>query len=142
MFDLRGTERLIAWKSFRDRLEIDFDPYQSVSDFWSKAPFVHSFLSPDDPSLWPDPWHLILDNKYDDLAIVLGMLYTFKLTDRFSKTNLEIYKSIELKEKKKTPVFFLVVDNRVLNLEYNSVLSVSRLDTVEATKIYAVSPLK
>lgn len=141
MFDLKGTERLAAWKSFRDKLETETDPFQLVSDFWSKAPFVSSFLNPGDSMSWPDPWHLILDNKYDGLAIVLGMLYTIKLTDRFSSINLEIYMSIEHKEKE-DPLFFLVADNSILNLEYNKVSDISKLDQIKTMKIYSSSMTK
>ena len=141
MFDLKGTERLIAWKSFRDSLESEKDPFQSVSDFWARAPFVNSFLHPDDSDTWPDPWHLILDNRYDELAIVLGMLYTLKLTDRFSDTNLEIYMTVK-RDEKKSAVFFLVADNNVINLEYNRVVHISMLDNIETVKIYPAVPSK
>ena len=141
MFDLRDTERLAAWKSFRHQLETETYPFQSVCNFWSKAPFVNPYLKFDDPSSWPDPWHLILDNKYDDLAIVLGMLYTLKLTDRFSNNDLEIYMSVELKEKR-NPIFFLVVDNYILNLEYNSVSDISKMKEIETMKIYSSISMK
>ena len=123
MFDLQGTERLIAWKSFRNKLETERDPFQSVSDFWSKAPFVHSFLSPDDPSLWPDPWHLILDNKYDDLAITLGICYTVALTERFKDSRIEIHTSMFGNETR----FIAVVNDQVLNYNYREVTDYSEL---------------
>lgn len=126
MFDLHGTERLTEWKKFRDSLEDSKDPFQDVLDLWTRAPFVSSFLNPRDPSTWPDPWHLVLDNRLDNLAIVLGILYTLKLTRRFMDSKYEIHMSIV---DDKDPLYFLVIENRVLNYVYGSVVG---LDSVKA----------
>lgn len=132
MFNLHGAERVLAWKSFRNQLESDIKPFQSVVEFWAKAPLVNFYLDPKDPMSWPDPWRLVIDDRYDDLAIVLGMLYTIKLTDRFSNMNLEIYMSV----KEKNPIFFLQADKNILNLEYNRVVDSSKLHDIESIKIY------
>lgn len=126
MFDLHGTERLTEWKKFRDSLEDSQDPFQDVLDLWTRAPFVSPFLNPRDPSTWPDPWHLVLDNRLDNLAIVLGILYTLKLTRRFMDSEYEIHMSIV---DDKDPLYFLVIENRVLNYVYGSVVG---LDSVKA----------
>lgn len=112
MFDLQGVDRLTEWKKFRDQLETIDDPLTAVAEFWSRAPFVNPFLNPSAPADWPDPWHLILDNRLDNLAIVLGMLYTIKLTNRFMKSHCEIHKSIS--DDGRDPVYYLVVDNEFL----------------------------
>ncbi len=126
MFDSFGTERLIKWKDFRQQLELSNTPFLDVSQFWSKAPFVNSFIDSNTPSNWPDPWHLVLDNQYDDLAIALGMLYTIKLTQRFIDSNFEIHMSMP--EQKKSQRFFLVVNKKhVLNYEYASVVDVCEM---------------
>ena len=126
MFDSFGNERLIKWKDFRQRLELSDDPLLEVSQFWSKAPFVNLFIDPNTPSTWPDPWHLVLDNRYDDLAIALGMLYTIKLTQRFIDSDFEIHMSMP--EQKKSQKFFLVVDKKhVLNYEYASVIDADQI---------------
>jgi hypothetical protein len=36
----------------------------------------------DDRAVWPDPWQLLSDNIYCDLARGLGILYTITLLDR------------------------------------------------------------
>ncbi len=123
MFDLYGTDRLADWKKFRDSLETSQTPLEDVAIFWSRAPFVNLYLDSTQPSSWPDPWRLVMEGKYDDLAICLGMLYTIKLTQRFMATPCEIHKS-ESSEKKDSN-FFLVVDNKhILNMEYKRVLPV------------------
>lgn len=115
MFDLYGNERLIKWKQFRDSLETSDTPLADVAELWSHAPFVNPFLDPKQPNTWPDPWHLVIDGKLDDLAICLGMLYTVKLTQRFTDTVCEIHMSMLAKDRH--PRFFLVADNAVLNYE-------------------------
>lgn len=117
MFDLHGVDRLTEWKKFRDSLETASNPLEALSEFWSRAPFVSSYLNPNNPAEWPDPWHLILDNRLDNLAISLGMLYTLKLTNRFMNTSCEIHKSMSDDEKEDR--FFLVVDGRFLLTGYS-----------------------
>ena len=125
MFDLHGTERLAAWRQFRDSLKDSSSPLESVAEFWSHAPFVNLYLNPTDPKSWPDPWHLVLDLKLDDLAICLGMLYTLKLNVRFMDYECEIHMSMRPQDR--DPKFFLVVDNSVLNYEPKRVHPVSVL---------------
>jgi hypothetical protein len=135
VFDSYGTDRLIDWKNFRDSLELSNNPFEEVVEFWSKAPFVSSYLDPNNPNEWPDPWHLILDLRLDDLAIALGMLYTIKLTRRFMASDCEIHMSMP--PDNKDPIYFLIVDNQhVLNLEYKKVKTVSEIKNIETNKIW------
>ncbi len=140
MFDLYGTDRLTAWKEFRDSLEVSNNPFLDVANFWSRAPFVSPYLDPQNPDEWPDPWHLILDSRLDDLAIVLGMLYTIKLTSRFTDIECEIHTSILLDEKQ--PCYILVVDKKyVLNLEYNCVVNIDALSGMDTSIIWSGTKL-
>lgn len=121
MFDLHGNDRLTAWRQFRDSLEISNSPFEDVAEFWSHAPFVGPYLNPNNSSEWPDPWHLVLDLRLDDLAISLGMLYTLQLTRRFMNSDYEIHTSMPPEDK--LPKYFLLVDKKyALNLEYRNVV--------------------
>ena len=136
MFNLYGCERLIEWKKFRDSLETSITPLHDVAVFWSRAPFVNPFLDPQDSSKWPDPWHLILDDRFDDLAISLGMLYTLKLTRRFMNTKCEIHNGVFLKNQEvKYPL--IVDDFYVLNLEYKDVVDRTALEVMETNLLLA-----
>lgn len=136
MFDLYGCERLIEWKKFRDSLETSTTPFHDVAEFWSRAPFVNSFLDPKDSSNWPDPWHLILDGKFDDLAISLGMLYTVKLTRRFMTSQCEIHNGVFLKTFDVR--YPLIVDRQyVLNLEYKNVVQMEKMGLMETNLLFA-----
>ena len=134
MFKSFGNERLTEWRQFRQQLEVSDNPLQDVVDFWGNAPFVNRYLNPDNPKTWPDPWHLILDDKYDDLGVALGMYYTVKLTQRFMNTHSEIHSSMLPTDRE--PRFILVIDNKwVLNWEYKTVINTENLPEVRNTRI-------
>jgi len=139
VFDLYGNERLFKWKQFRDSLEISNDPMDDVAKLWSHAPFVNPFLDPQQPTSWPDPWHLVIDGKLDDLAICLGMLYTIKLTQRFMNTICEIHKSM-LSENLDSK-FFLVADNSLLNYEPRIAHNKTVLDQFQTDIIWSGTAL-
>jgi len=137
VFDKHGLERLTEWKNFRNSLEASQNPLEDLAVFWSRAPFVNDYLDKSDPKNWPDPWHLVLDQHLDDLAIALGMLYTLKLTQRFMDTKCEIHMSML---PNKSICHMLLVDDRfVLNYKHREVSQVSELDSLRTTKLYPIS---
>ena len=136
VFDRHGNDRLAEWKHFREQLETSTHPFDDVAEFWSHAPFVSNYLDSQNPSEWPDPWHLVLDNRLDDLAIALGMLYTIKLTQRFMGSSFEIHTSILPEEKQ--PRYILIVDGQyVLNLKYREVVSVEEITEFKTSLIWS-----
>ncbi len=139
MFDLYGNERLLTWKEFRDSLESSNYPMDDVAKLCSQAPFVNPFLDPQKPNTWPDPWHLVIDGKLDDLAICLGMLYTIKLTQRFMDTVCEIHKSMLPKDRESK--FFLVADNAVLNYEPRIAHDLKVLHQIKTDIVWSSSAL-
>ena len=135
MFNLYGNERLTEWKKFRDSLESCSDPLTRVAELWATAPFVNPYIDPNNPNEWPDPWHLVLDSKLDELAISLGMLYTIKLTQRFMDSNCEIHKS--MLPNNLEPSFYLVVDQQhVMNYEPRIVHTIDVLDKVQTNTLW------
>jgi hypothetical protein len=135
MFNLYGNERLIEWKRFRDSLESCSDPLTRVAELWATAPFVNPYIDPNNSNEWPDPWHLVLDSKLDELAISLGMLYTVKLTQRFIDSNCEIHKS--MLPNNLEPSFYLVVDQQhVMNYEPRIVHGIGVLDKVQTNILW------
>ena len=134
MFNLYGIDRLTEWRNFRDQLETSTTPFNDVAELWANAPFVSPYLDPKSPKTWPDPWHLVIDNRLDDLAITLGMLYTLSLTERFKDTPFEVR---ELKEESDSH-YILVVDNRnILNLEYRRVATIDSVNLRRTNILWA-----
>lgn len=92
MFQLNNEDRLKVWREFRT--ELDSLPFETalnrVAEFWGRAPFVPYHLDINDPDNWPDPWTLITENHYCDLAKALGIVYTIALTTHGNGLEYEI----------------------------------------------------
>ena len=76
--------RLESWNLLRDRcqnlpLESALD---EINQWWFHAPWQPYYLHWDDQPDWPDPWQLLSDDVYCELARGLGILYTISLLDR------------------------------------------------------------
>lgn len=91
---LRVNDRLTRWKEFRqsiDKLSLE-QAVGEVNSMWSTAPFVTYYLPPDRPAEWPDPWELLAENYYCDIAKALGAMYTIYFTGhKNTDMSVEIY---------------------------------------------------
>lgn len=90
MFQQKPEDRLRSWREFRTTIE-SLSIEQALArtaEFWARAPFVPYNLDPAMPQVWPDPWTLIYENSYCDIAKCLGIVYTITLTSH--RTNLDI----------------------------------------------------
>ena len=59
----------------------------AINHWWRQSPWQPYYLHWDDRATWPNPWQLLADNVYCDLARALGMLYTKHLVDRLDCTD-------------------------------------------------------
>jgi hypothetical protein len=62
----------------------------ACAEFWQSAPFTPYYLDHANISEWPDPWQLVYENYYCDLAKVLGIVYTLHLSDHGPSLDLGI----------------------------------------------------
>lgn len=70
---------------------MDLEPsLHLVNDYWMASPWKPYYLHWDDQKTWPDPWQLISDNIYCDLARALGIVYTILLLERADMGLVEI----------------------------------------------------
>jgi hypothetical protein len=78
------ASRLASWNQLRD--QCGNLPTQSaletINAWWFRAPWRPYYLHWDDQATWPDPWQLLSDDIYCELARGLGILYTITLLDR------------------------------------------------------------
>jgi hypothetical protein len=51
----------------------------AIDEWWQDAPLVTHHLHPQDIDNWPDPWELLSENTYCEVARALGMCYTLHL---------------------------------------------------------------
>jgi len=61
-----------------------------VNTWWQKSPWVAHYLHWDDIRTWPDPWQLLSDNVYCELARGLGILYTISMLDHADLTSAQL----------------------------------------------------
>lgn len=130
MFRQPMASRLEVWRKFRYSLN-EVSPEEAIQktvNFWHSAPFLPHYLDPDDINLWPNPWQLIEENYYCDLAKALGMLYTLYLTDH--KNSFE-YELRRYQDEESGFIYNLVVLDQgkyVLNLVDNEIVNNTSID--------------
>lgn len=77
-------DRLVEWHALRVRAIQQ--PLQecltSVNDWWMRAPIINHYLHWDDHRDWPNPWDLLAEDRWCDLAKALGIMYTLMALDR------------------------------------------------------------
>jgi hypothetical protein len=85
-------QRLAAWNSLRDRVrdQSKLDALREINIWWQQTPWRAYHLHWDDRQDWPDPWQLLSDNIYCDLARALGILYTITVLDRDDMQDAEL----------------------------------------------------
>lgn len=85
-------QRLAAWNSLRDRVRDQSKPdaLKEINAWWQQTPWRAYHLHWDDRPDWPDPWQLLSDNIYCDLARGLGILYTITVLDRDDMQDAEL----------------------------------------------------
>jgi hypothetical protein len=54
----------------------------TINRWWFNSPWRPYYLHWDDQTAWPDPWQLLSDDVYCDLARGLGIVYTISMLDR------------------------------------------------------------
>ena len=76
--------RLDSWTQLRTRaktLPVDA-ALEDVNAWWFSSPWTGYHLHWDDREDWPDPWQLLDDNIFCEVARGLGILYTITLLNR------------------------------------------------------------
>lgn len=83
--------RLTDWNRLRQGIQsIDSESLLIINDWWFRAPMITHNLHWADVHEWPDPWDLLADDKWCDLARGLGMLYTILMIDDTVRKNVQL----------------------------------------------------
>ena len=91
------SARLESWNLLRDQctnLPVSA-ALEDINAWWFRAPWTAYHLHWDDNGTWPDPWQLLSDNIYCELARGLGILYTITLLDRADLAPVELVLTAE-----------------------------------------------
>lgn len=81
---LTFESRLQAWNQLRAQAaQLSTEKSLNlINTWWFSAPWRPYHLHWDDFETWPNPWELLSDNLYCDVAKGLGIMYTISLLDR------------------------------------------------------------
>jgi len=81
IFQSTYEARLQDW--FQLRKSVNSLPIEqqcvTIDEWWQQCPLVTHHLHPQDIDNWPDPWELLSENTYCEVARALGMCYTLHL---------------------------------------------------------------
>ena len=96
----------------------------TIDEWWQHAPLVTHHLHPLDMDNWPDPWELLSENIYCEVARALGMCYTLQL---IGITDIEL---VLARNETAEDVVLVLVDNAkyILNYWPDTVISNSLKD--------------
>jgi hypothetical protein len=84
--------RLLDWQRLRQQCN-DLDLSQQlllINDWWMQAPIVNRTILWENSATWPDPWQLLANSGYCELARALGIVYTIMLLDNKLYSALDI----------------------------------------------------
>ena len=84
MWPQNFSARLESWNLLRDQcqnLSVE-SALDSINQWWFLCPWKPYYLHWDDQDTWPDPWQLLSDNVFCEVARGLGILYTITLLNR------------------------------------------------------------
>jgi len=86
------ANRLESWAELRNQnRELPLEKaLQNINDYWQKSPWQPYYLHWDDQPNWPDPWQLLSDNIFCDLARGLGILYTLSMLEHKDLISYEL----------------------------------------------------
>lgn len=85
-------KKLLEWRKFRLELS-NYDlktALSTINSYWQRAPFTPYYLDHNDISSWPDPWTLINENIFCDLARALSMYYTVCFSEHKKDNTVEL----------------------------------------------------
>lgn len=145
MIKLSANERISRWKSLRKNIDVlSFDDAcHQVLNFWNNLPYVPYYLDVDNTSLWPDPWQLLVDNYYCDIAKCLGIIYTLHLSKHGNNLNPELRVYYSTSSKHTFHIAYLCDGKYVLNLIDNEIVNNKHINqNLKLIHCYTAADLK
>lgn len=139
--------RLDKWREFRHSLDsVSLEQaLEQTQNLWKESPnFAPFYLDPDDTKKWPDPWQLITENYFCNVARCLGIIYTIYFSGHKNsiEPELRIYKDGDSRQ-----LYSLVWLNDgkyILNLETDEIVNTQQIEKkkLKLLKTYSRKELK
>lgn len=114
VFQLNYDTRLQSWYDLRKTIKDSGIETKCVEidKWWQKTPLVTHHLHILDSENWPDPWELLVENTYCEVARALGICYTLLLT------GVENIRLIEATDKTGNDVVLVLAEGAKYVLNY------------------------
>ena len=133
VFQCNYDVRLKSWYDLRQSLK-DADLKTQcieVDKWWQYAPLVNHYLLHHLPDTWPNPWELLAENYYCEVARGLGMIYTILL---LGTTDIDF---VVAKNYNNEEITLVLVDRAkyILNYWPNMVLNINLQDFIITKRI-------
>lgn len=95
-----------------------------IDKWWQRSPMVNHYLHPHDIDNWPNPWELLSENTYCEIARALGICYTLLLI------GINDIQMVLAKNDNNEDVVLVLVDNAkyIMNYWPDSVISITLND--------------
>jgi len=92
MWPVKFEDRLVQWSILREEaknLSLE-SSLNKINQWWQQTPWSPYHLHWDDQETWPNPWELLSDNLFCDLARSLGIVYTTMMIDHPDIDKIEL----------------------------------------------------
>jgi hypothetical protein len=92
MWPVKFEDRLVQWSILREEaknLSLE-SSLNKINHWWQQTPWSPYHLHWDDLETWPNPWELLSDNLFCDLARSLGIVYTTMMIDHPDIDKIEL----------------------------------------------------
>jgi hypothetical protein len=92
MWPVKFEDRLVQWSILREEaknLSLE-SSLNKINHWWQQTPWSPYHLHWDDQETWPNPWELLSDNMFCDLARSLGIVYTTMMIDHPDIDKIEL----------------------------------------------------
>jgi hypothetical protein len=135
---LRVSDRLNQWKDLRHKIG-DLPLASAVAEvnaMWSTAPFVTFYLPHDNTETWPDPWELLAENYYCDVAKALGIMYTIYFSSH-KTTNLELHIYYDYQTKTRSNVVWIDNGKYILNYWPHEIVNTELIEEKQLQLLYS-----
>lgn len=145
MWTSKPDERLREWQAFRKKigsLPLKHACTETLH-LWGYAPYVNHYLDPvGGTAHWPDPWTLLYENYYCDLAKSLGMLYTLYLSDH-KPLDIELIIATDYENHQGYNLVSLSKGKYILNFVFDTIVNKKQLPkTLKINYTYTAQDLK
>jgi hypothetical protein len=92
MWKTSYDERLANWYNLRQEVQqLNYpDQLLLINDWWYQSPNVPRVINWTQEDTWPNPWELLTNKGYCELARALGIVYTLMLLEQPLHSDLKI----------------------------------------------------